>query len=298
MKKKILSLLLFAALFFALSVPALADFGPKSSTVITFTGISDTTYYVTLLSEHIGYSRSGEVWDGTLETQRYKPGEEGYDIWAKFAYYKDEDGFLFFQFWEDCSYRNRLYETLAPSPFKILIYFPESDLLCVSPICKSYAMDSYFTVDLSNYESGTMSVSKSYQYGLEIVSLLLRIVCTILIELYVAWTSYGYRSKRLLRFIALVNVFTQIALNVTLHIAILKIGTGLVLFIYLPLEALVFGIEALLYYPMFDFYADNPHEAEHPVSYALSANASSFAVGAFIMMLIEAIKYYSDLFST
>lgn len=290
MKKKILSLLLFAALFFALSIPALADFGPKSSTVITFTGVSNTTYYVTLLSEDDGYMQIGHVWDGTPETQVYKPGDDGYDIWAKFAYYKDEDGFFFRQHWEDCSYGNRLDETLAPSPFKILIYFPESDFFCVSPICESYAMDSYFTVDLSNYESGTVAVSRSYQYGLEIVSLLLRIVCTIFIELVVAVKLFRYRRKKLLRFIALVNVFTQIGLNLLLHMAITKAGSWMLLLIYVPLELLVFGLEAFLYSMMFEFYIDSPDEAKHPVLYSLLANAASFAVGVGIVAIVEEIK--------
>ena len=290
MKKKITVLLLFIVLYFTLAAPAFADFGPKSSTVITFTGVSDTTYYVTLLSEHDGYMQTGHVWDGTLETQVYKPGDEGYDIWSKFAYYKDEDSFFFRQHWEDCTESNKLDELLAPSPFKILVYFPESDSFCVSNICKSYAMNSYFVANLSNYESGTISVYKNYQYALEIFSLIMRIVCTIFIELVVAVKLFRYRRKELLRFIVRVNIFTQIALNLLLHIAITKVGSWLLLLIYIPLELLVFGIEAFLYSMMFEFYIDTPDEAEHPVLYSLLANAVSFAVGVGIVVIVEAVN--------
>ena len=126
------------------------------------------------------------------------------------------DGYFFLQEWWNCSETNQLNWTYyPPSPFKILLYFPETDFFYVSPIYERYAFDSYYTVDLSDYTEDGISAEESYDYTWEGISLGARILLTILLELLIA-LPFGYREKKVLGFLAIVNIITQILLNVAL----------------------------------------------------------------------------------
>ncbi len=296
MKKKIGILLLFVmVLFVVLPVPASADIGPKPSTEITFSGLEGETYYVTLLSPSPSNGPSS-AYDGITENARYHEGEEEYGIWKKFVDYADTDGFYFLQVFGTCrgndSFRWGYY---PPSTFKILLYFPKYDTFAVSGQYERYAFDSYYTVDMAGYDirsvtqGSVLSAKKSYDYKWETVSLLCRIVLTILLEVGVA-LLFGYRERKQLLFILLVNVITQTALNVLLNVINYFQGALAFTLYYLTLECLVFASEAILYYFLMKKFSRKECSRNWlAVVYAFAANTASFAAGLVLAHWIPGI---------
>jgi len=279
--------LLCALLFVTFSVTACADIGPKASVQITFTGIEGETYYGTLLSQTRSTGPSS-AWDGKSEYHHYQHGEEGRPIWEKFVSYQDGDGFYFLQEWWDCSETNQLRWTYRPpSVYKILLYFPESDSFLVSPIYEQYAFDSYYTVDLSDL-SEPLAAERSYDFTWELISLVVRIVLTILLEVAVAWL-FGFRKKELIRFIAAANILTQVVLNVALNVVNYHSGSLAYTLCYILFEMIVFVAEAVVFCALFDRFDPKEHKKGKIVCFALAANGLSFALGLWLSHLIPGI---------
>ena len=67
------------------------------------------------------------------------------------------------------------------------------------------------------------SAVRSYDYAGEILALAARIVLTIALELLVAF-CFGYRGKRVFALLAVVNVVTQVFLNVFLNVVHYRSG--------------------------------------------------------------------------
>ena len=287
MLRKMISLLICMILIISLPVTAKADIGPKPSVRITFTGIEGETYYGTLLSERRSTGPS-TAWDGYEDYRDWKPEDEKV-IWEKFIAYEDTDGYYFLQEWWDCSETNQLNWTYyPPNPFKILLYFPETDSFYVSPIYERYAFDSYFTVDLSDYDVSPITAHQSYDYTWELISLAARIVLTIALELAIA-LLFGYREKKALAFLAIVNVMTQVTLNVALNIINYKSGSMGFTFAFICMEIVVFAIEAIAYKSLLQRFSTVEQEKRRCVSYALVANTASFAIGLWLAHLIPGI---------
>ena len=287
MLRKVLSLLICLILVLNLPVTAKADIGPKPSVRITFTGIKGETYYGTLLSERRS-TGPATAWDGYEEYRDWKPESEK-SIWEKFIAYEDTDGYYFLQEWWDCSETNQLNWTYyPPTPFKILLYFPETDTFYVSDIYERYAFDSYFTVDLSEYATSPITAHQSYDYTWEVISLVARIVLTIALELAIA-LLFGYREKKALGFLAIVNVITQVVLNVALNIINYRSGSMGFTFAFICMEILVFAIEAITYKAVLHRYSEKEKVNRRGVTYALVANTASFAIGLWLAHLIPGI---------
>lgn len=255
---------------------ASADIGPKPSVVINFNGLEGKIYYATLLSsaESTGpHSVLNE--DGSYA--RYVEGDENYEVFLKFVEYHDADGYYFLQFFQDCTESHQFNWTYyPPKMFKILLYFPETDHFTVSDdVYERYAFDSYFTAEVS--DTG-LSVERSYDYTAEALSLAIRIALTILAELAIA-LLFGFRGKKLFRFIALVNVITQVALNLALNIINYRSGALAFVFFYILLEIAVVIVEAIVYTLYLKKDGFQPIPRWKPIIYALVANAASFAIG-------------------
>lgn len=288
MKRRIFVFLMCLVLLMAMPISASADMGPKPSVRIEFTGIEGEVYYGTLLSLRDS-TGPASAWDGNPEYADYKPGDDGYDIWQKFVEYQDTDGYYFLQWFWDCSENNQLNWTYyPPTSFKILLYFPETDTFYVSPVYERYAFDSYFTVDLSAYDTDPILAHQSYDYTWEIISLVVRIVLTIALELGIA-LLFGYREKKVLGFLAVVNIITQVILNVTLNIVNYRSGSMSFTFSYVLYELLVFAIEAVSYSVLLKKFSSKELKKGRAIGYAFVANAASFAFGLWLAHLIPGI---------
>ena len=289
MKKKLLSFLLCFIVFFSLPIAACADIGPKPSVRITFEGVEKgTEYYGTLLSERRSTGPSS-AWDGISGHESYHDGEK--EIWQAFADYTDTDGYYFLQEWWECADTNQLNWTYyPPSKFKILLWFPETDTYFVSDIYERYAFDSYYTVDISEDMSANskLTAEKSYNYTWEIISLAARIVATILLEILIAFI-FGYRERKAIRFIAFVNIITQVGLNVALNIINYNSGSMAFVFFFILLEIVVFIAEAVIYALLLKGFTSKTADYLKTTAYAFAANAASFAVGLWISHIVPGI---------
>ena len=213
--------------FMALPVTIHADIGPKASVHIQFKNMPDELCYGTLLSEKES-TGPASVWDGIKEHAR--KDEETADIWNALVNYKDSDGYYYLQQHDKVSDTNEIAWTYyPPNRFKILLYYPETGTFVSSGIYERYAFDTYYTVDMEgidihnveyNEELSTnerIEAYRSYEYRQEMIGLVVRIVLTIVIEMLVA-LLFGFREKKQLVILAVVNIITQILLNVGLNI--------------------------------------------------------------------------------
>lgn len=277
MKK--IAIVLLSALIMMLMFPATAsaDIGPKPSVVIDFKGLDGETYYVTLLSSVQTTGPYSALNNNNRSYAHYQEGDDDYDIFLKFVEYNDEDGFYFLQYFKDCTETHQFSWTYYPPQlFKILLYFPETDSFILSDECyERYAFDSYYTAEVSG--TGIL-VEKAYNYSNEILSLVIRILLTIAIELGIA-LLFGFRKSKLMRFIILVNVITQIALNLALNLINYRSGEMAFIIFYVLLEVAVTITETVLYSWYQNKHNDKEIQRGKPGIYALVANATSFALG-------------------
>lgn len=303
----------FAASFALLPSVVYADTGPKPSVHVKFKGLGDGLCYATLLSRNKSTGPSS-AWNGNEESARHNENERypyellGYDDWKAFVEYKDPDGFYFLQeAWQVNDSRELAWTYYPPDEFKVLIYFPESGKFAVSEICERYAFDSYFTVSMENVDIGSIEYDeilssdarlkayRSYNYGMEIFSLFVRILITIIIEMAIA-LLFRYTAKKQLILLAAVNLVTQVILNVLLNLINYNSGQTMFVVFYILLELIVFAIEAVVYYHYlnyfasdYDYKADNRRVNRRAVLYAFVANAASFIIGLLIANLIPGI---------
>lgn len=276
---------------------AYADVGPKPSIIIDFKGLHGENFYVTLLSEIPStgpHSALGEH----PNNQRYNTYDEDYYIWKKFVDYKDIDGYYFLQYFKNCTETSEFKWGYYPPPkFKILIYFSETDSFLISDESfERYAFNSYFTAtvnqssfQISNNDEMTFSVKKSYNYTNEIISFFSRVIATIVIEIFIA-LLFDLRKKKILVFITIVNIITQIILNILLSLTNYNYGSMLFVFNYIWMELLVFIIEAFAYSIWFNKLNPN-YKIKKWVApvYSFIANAASFVIGMCIAYLLPGI---------
>lgn len=294
-------LLACALVLLFLPVKARADMGPKPSVNIQFTGIEGVTYYGTLLSKE--GQTPGPFQSRALAEQEGTPwewqgNEEVLEVQDrdKFLSYEDPDGFQLLNWCCDCSGENQLvWDYWPPETFKVLLYFPEEDLFCVSPVYEQYAYDSYYTADLSEYLSGTVTLEKSYDYTWELISLAARIVLTIAVELGMAVLFFGKEDKRTFRFLAVVNIATQLFLNVALNVIRYYRGTiysllwGSSIFTLYLLEIVVMIVEGILYTKLLPRFSEKPRSGSEIAGYTVLANVVSFAAGLLLAVKIPGI---------
>ena len=297
--KKIICLLI-CTLFISTLLPitASADTGPKASVRITFENMGDELCYGTLLSKKPS-TGPNSAWDGN-EYQIYNELID-LDIWRAFVDYEDADGYYFLQIgWQVNEKKELAWTYYPPDNFKILLYYPETDKYVVSGICERYAFDTYYTVDMAGVDIGSVEYDenqsnndrldayKSYQYKQEVLSLVARILITIAIEMGIA-LLFGFRGKKALLLLVIVNTVTQIILNVLLNIINFRSGSLALVTGYIGLELAVFAIEAVLYTVLMKKITDTAKPTWFYIVYALVANAVSFGTGLIIANILPGI---------
>ena len=274
MKKVMLTMICFIVISLVFPYNVSADIGPKPSVVIDFQGFEDEVYYVTLLAS---VTSTGPFSVGSF----YGDHMGDYDVFHKFASYEDVDSYHFLSYYQNCTETNRFAWTyFPPQEFKVLIYFPTDDSFIVSKsVYERYAFDSYFQAEITKGDNdvilqGEVTLVKSYQYGFEIASFLVRIVLTIAIELFVAML-FGFKGKVFFRYLVSINVTTQIILNVALNAINYYMGSLAFVAFYILLEIIVLIIEAIFYVALLKSQASTLKL----LLYALIANGASFILG-------------------
>ncbi len=288
MKKKVFVFISFLTIILMIPIPVSADVGPKPSIKIDIAGLKGEKYYVVLLTESKGGGPHGDA-DYMKERAEKMAKEDELSeedlIYIKFATYEDEDGFNYIGNDWDCSKTHRYrWGYYPPEVFKILIYLPETDTFFASEILERYKFNSYYRAELMDSELLVNQVSK---LPVEIISFLVRTVLTILVELGIAGL-FGIREEHQLRFIAKVNIITQIGLNLALFF--ISYNMGLVQFVrfYRILELMIFVVEAglyIYYYRKVD--KDRIHFSTMSlIMYSFVANLVSYNVGKCLALVI------------
>lgn len=285
-------------------ITASADTGPKPSVRITFENLGTEECWGTLLSSKPSTGPSS-AWNGNEEDAQHNENPNGYysyqkfgyDIWKAFVDYDEKDDYYFLQeAWQINETKELAWTYYPPNEFKILLYFPETGEYAVSAVYERYAFDSYFTVNMDGVKLSVdyneelssddrLNAYKSYNYGVEIGSLVARILITIIIEMGIA-LLFGYREKKQLLLLVGVNSGTQIILNVLLNIINYNSGEMVFVVFYVLFELVVFAIEAILFYHLLNKISIKQKPKWLAVVYALVANAVSFGAG---MMIAECL---------
>ena len=87
-------------IFILLPTNVYADMGPKPSVVLNFYGLNNEKCYVTLLSKEDS-SGPWSVYKNTEDSKRLMENMDE-NIWQSFVNYKDNDGYYFLQFFDEC----------------------------------------------------------------------------------------------------------------------------------------------------------------------------------------------------
>lgn len=284
MKRKLSQLIIvFLCMVMLFPIGVNADTGPKPSVRIKFENMGDELCYGTLLAKEES-TGPASAWDGKEENINLSFVDR--DIWEAFVNYEDSDGYYFLQWaWIVSDTKELSWTYYPPNEFKVLLYYPETNTFMVSYVCKRYAFDTYYTVDMDGIEIGSIKYDenlssnqrletfKSYEFKNEVKALGCRMLITVVVEVLIG-LLFKFRNKELL-YILFINVITQIILNVLLNI---YTGFGYY-FVYLSLELLVFVIEAIFYCLMFK------KKKWHCVLYSVVANVSSFVIGLYLANL-------------
>ena len=202
-------------------ITASADTGPKPSVRITFENLGTEECWGTLLSSKPSTGPSS-AWNGNEEDAQHNENPNGYysyqkfgdDIWKAFVDYDEKDDYYFLQeAWQINETKELAWTYYPPNEFKILLYFPETGEYAVSGVYERYAFDSYFTVNMDGVKLSVdyneelssddrLNAYKSYNYGVEIGSLVARILITIIIEMGIALPSIAQASPAVKKFIS------------------------------------------------------------------------------------------------
>jgi hypothetical protein len=90
-------------------------------------------------------------------------------------------------------------------------------------------------------------------------------------------------------FLAVVNIVTQVILNLALNIVNYRSGSMSFTFSYVLYEILVFAIEAVAYSVLLKKFSTKVLKKGRAIGYAFVANAASFALGLWLAHIIPGI---------
>ena len=258
----IISAIMTILLALSLPVISLADTGPKPSVQITVENPPDHICYATLLGniEYYGPYQAVEVPREGEEA----PGKEEDRAFNAFFNYASQDDHYFWGMVFTIDGGSFSWGYYPPHDFKVLIYDPETDILYVSDETSRYAFDSFYTISLGR--DGSATLQKAPYFTKNLIGFFVRVMVTLAVEILIA-LLFGYRGSKEIRLIFIVNIITQVLLNLILSFADYHSGPSVWL-IFLPmLEIGVFFIEAVVY-----AFGLKMHSKVRAVFYALVAN--------------------------
>ena len=241
MKKKCVFLTVIFCFLSLFARPVFADVGPKPSVTIIVENAPDKSYFVTLLAKS-----SYGPWQHVTEIEGMPVGSKEEEAAAKlFLAYEDSDGYsLLNHMSSDLKGRDEFSWTYyPPEEFKVAICVPEDGTIYVSEALEREAFYSYFRV---TYGSDPLQAQEESHLGRVFLGSLLRVAVTIIIELFIAYL-FGFREKKHIMTITIVNFITQMILNAIL-VFFDYYGGSMMWLIMFPIgEFVVFIVELIVY---------------------------------------------------
>lgn len=298
MKKRWRSILTALLLLLPLAVmPVSADVGPKPSVVVALEGLEGRTCWGTLLSQQEGTGPYGRFY----EEEAAEDPEEDRALRALLPLERmDSEGFHLLNFVKDCSDGEFSWTYYPPHTYKIALWFPEEDALAVSGVYHRYAFDSYYRLDLSGVElmpGGIVELEaarlqRDYPYGASLLALAGRVALTLGAELLLA-LAFGLRTRQALKWVAVVNLATQLGLNLALELftycngALEGMMAILALPVYLAAEAVVTLVELRIYRRK--LLGERGASGRRITAYTWTANLCSLLAGVLLSFRLPAL---------
>lgn len=269
MKKVFAIIFVLICTFFYTGSTAFADCGPKDSLTVYVNGVEEKReYYIALLSD----------WGS-----QYHPDEYNDEY-----YLYDNFGSAYFNMTGSGSHR---WGYRPPERFKIMLYFPDDGSIIVSGKLEKYAFNSYFTANVNGSELDVEQNGGAKGYMVEISGFLFRVIITVLLELGVA-KLFGIRSKRAIKLILIVNVITQLLLNIAIAAADISWGSFGAVLALVGMEIVIFITEAAIYANTLPGLTDGKTHSGRAAGYAFAANAASLVIGG---ILLTVFYFFSDI---
>ena len=176
-----------------------------------------------------------------------------------------------------------------PTEFILIIYDKVSNEYYLTEETKTYAFHSYFKYDMKDYKNTSITLEKkivlekSYKYGKEILTFMLRLLITLGIELLLA-LLFKFDKKSFV-IIDISNAVTQIGLNIALNITAYFNGKSVFyIYYYILIELLIVVVEAVVYRLLCKRGKDGTKK--WIISYAILANVLSFVIGVILWFLV------------
>ena len=298
MKKRWRSILTALLLLLPLTaMPVSADVGPKPSVVVALEGLEGRTCWGTLLSQQEGTGPYGRFY----EEEAAEDPEEDRALRALLPLERmDSEGFHLLNFVKDCSDGEFSWTYYPPHTYKIALWFPEEDALAVSGVYHRYAFDSYYRLDLSGVElmpGGIVELEaarlqRDYPYGASLLALAGRVALTLGAELLLA-LAFGLRTRQALKWVAVVNLATQLGLNLALELftycngALEGMMAILALPVYLAAEVAVTLVELRIYRRKLT--GERGLSGRRITAYTWTANLCSFLAGVLLSFQLPAL---------
>lgn len=298
MKKRWRSILTALLLLLPLTaMPVSADVGPKTSVVVALEGLEGRTCWGTLLSQQEGTGPYGRFY----EEEAAEDPEEDRALRALLPLERmDSEGFHLLNFVKDCSDGEFSWTYYPPHTYKIALWFPEEDALAVSGVYHRYAFDSYYRLDLSGVElmpGGIVELEaarlqRDYPYGASLLALAGRVALTLGAELLLA-LAFGLRTRQALKWVAVVNLATQLGLNLALELftycngALEGMMAILALPVYLAAEAVVTLVELRIYRRK--LLGERGASGRRITAYTWTANLCSLLAGVLLSFRLPAL---------
>lgn len=298
MKKRWRSILTALLLLLPLTaMPVSADAGPKPSVVVALEGLEGRTCWGTLLSQQEGTGPYGRFYE---EEAAEDPAEDQALRALLPLERMDSEGFHLLNFVKDCSDGEFSWTYYPPHTYKIALWFPEEDALAVSGVYHRYAFDSYYRLDLSGVEltpGGIVDLEaarlqRDYPYGASLLALAGRVALTLGAELLLA-LAFGLRTRQALKWVAVVNLATQLGLNLALELftycngALEGMMAILALPVYLAAEVAVTLVELRIYRRKLT--GERGLSGRRITAYTWTANLCSFLAGVLLSFQLPAL---------
>lgn len=278
MKKVFAIAFVLICTFFYTGVTAFADCGPKDSLTVYVNGVEEgREYYIALLSD------MGSQYNPDEYTEKQTPE------WNAFYKYSLSDEYYLYDNFGSAYYKmmgsgSHRWGYRPPERFKIMLYFPDDGSITVSNKLEKYAFNSYFTADVNGSALDVEQNGGSKGYMVEISGFLFRVIITVLLELGVA-KLFGIRSKRAVKLILIVNVITQLLLNIAVAAADISRGSFGAAVALVGMEIVIFITEAAIYANTLPGLTEGKINGGRAAGYAFAANAASLVVGGILLMV-------------
>lgn len=267
-KKIVLLLTLILFIFVSTSITVNADMGPKPAIYIDIVGIE---------GDYVAAFASKKVSGPNFDYESWLKYEDHRVEYHPIMEYKDDEGYKWMTKYYECNGDSEIKFTYyAPSEFKLVIY-KDNELYKVTEATEMYAFRSYFKIDFFKEE---IKIKNTYPYYKEVIEFILRLAITLAIEIGL-YFLFRLHTKRNFKIVMIVNIATQLLLNIIINLGTFYQGELYALIILILCEMAIFILEPIIYIILM-----RKKNKLLIALYGIIANVLSFAIGLISLLIV------------